>query len=122
MSVAVGRIRKTHMEGSDLLTSLRFRPVAFSVLFACAMFVHGQARAGDTLKIYLMGGQSNMEGHAFTYHEGMNARHNPAINQFTWTLEYLIDHPEYVATLDLNVYTFNGGSDVAGPSGRHRNV
>ena len=59
------------MGGSNVSTHHRFRQVAIAVLFACASLLLGQARAtGDTLKIHLMAGQSNMVGHARTYYEG----------------------------------------------------
>lgn len=60
------------------------------------------AAADDTLKIYLMIGQSNMEGQAYTYHI-------PQTGPGTWnvpTIEDFIDRPATLAGLPDSVYTF----------------
>ena len=58
--------------------------------------------ADDTLKIYLMIGQSNMEGHGYTYHL-------PETGPGTWnvpTIQDLIDRPATLNALPNDVYTF----------------
>ena len=82
-------------------TNHRFRQVAIAVLFACAVLLLGQARAaGNTLKIYLMAGQSNTVGHARTFYEG-----TPNPGNSPYQVEYLADNPAFVAGLGSN-YTF----------------
>ncbi len=58
------------------------------------------ATAQNCLKVFLLAGQSNMEGHAYTY----TAENSSSIP----TLEYLLDTPGYVAILPAADYTFKG--------------
>ncbi|MCH7227033.1 hypothetical protein [Haloferula sp. A504] len=70
---------------------------AFFVL--CGLSIP-QLTAQDTLKVFLLAGQSNMEGHAYTY-----TAENPSSIP---TLEYLVDTPGYLAILPAADYSFKG--------------
>ncbi len=61
-------------------------------------------RADGTMKIYLMAGQSNMEGQAYTWDFNLTVS--------TWnvpTLQYLHESPAYLDSLPDNIYTFKSG-------------
>ena len=60
----------------------------------------------ETLKVYLLAGQSNMEGYAYTHQEGMNPDYDPNTNQYPNALEYLLNTPSYVDALPAETYTF----------------
>ena len=53
----------------------------------------------NTLKIYLLAGQSNMVGHGYSHLEGGNFYNIPS-------LEFLIDTPAYLDVLPAETYTF----------------
>ena len=58
-----------------------------------------------TLKVYLLAGQSNMEGHGYTHQEGADWLHKIGYPDAT-AMEYLVEHPEYLKTLDAEKYSF----------------
>ncbi len=67
--------------------------------------------ATDTLKVYLLTGQSNMVGHAYTHLEAGNQYKIP-------TLEFLLDSPDYVDRLPEETYTFKNSLDESWMSPR----
>ena len=76
--------------------SLAFLAAACAVVLAA-----GHAAGDDSLKIYLLAGQSNMVGHGYTHYEGGNYYNIPS-------LEFLLDTPGYLAQLPAATYTFKG--------------
>ncbi len=62
------------------------------------------AEPPNTLKVYLLAGQSNSQGHAYTHLEGGNTYNIP-------TLEFLLNTPAYVAQLPASTYTFKSSLD-----------
>jgi len=59
--------------------------------------------ATDTLKIYLLAGQSNMEGQGYAYTQGTDLFINNGYPDIT-AIQYLLENPGYTNGLDLNVY------------------
>ena len=81
------------MKRSDL-TSLALSLMSMTAAPASA--------ADDTLKIYLMIGQSNMEGQAYAYHI-------PQTGPGTWnvpTIQDMVDRPATLNALPDDVFTF----------------
>lgn len=61
--------------------------------------------SGGTLKVYLLAGQSNMEGHAYTHQEGDDWLVTIGYPDAT-SLEYLLNNPTYKNTLSSTTYSF----------------
>ena len=76
------------------------RSLRFSILAILGAFSFSCAQAQtNTLKVFLLAGQSNCEGHAYAYPD------IPA----TWnvpTIDYLVNTPGYLAILPAGDYTF----------------
>ena len=69
---------------------------------ACAVVLAaGHAEGDESLKIYLLAGQSNMVGHGYSHYEGGNHYNIPS-------LEFLVNTPAYLAKLPASTYTFKG--------------
>ena len=78
---------------------------------SAAVLMQASAASADTntLKVYLLAGQSNMQGHAYTYYEnGGNLWNIP-------TLEFLLDSTPttatYLANMPTSVFTFKDHLD-----------
>ncbi len=79
----------------------RIATIAGLALFA----VSGYADAEQKLKVYLLCGQSNMEGHGYTHQEGDDWLESIRYPDAT-AIEYLLNNPDYVKSLDKKTYTF----------------
>ncbi|MEM7202730.1 MAG: hypothetical protein AAF628_20855 [Planctomycetota bacterium] len=61
------------------------------------------------LKVYLLAGQSNMEGHGYTHDEGMAIFYRPSRGVYVNSLEYLIRDSAYFGALPVRSYGFQYG-------------